>query len=76
MRSFEQDYDQEEWMERAERFADPDGNSALYPATEDNPRIYNCPNCDAENVLTAHDKAEGYQCDRCADMAEGLRPQW
>lgn len=69
-------YDYDEWIERVERFADPGGNSALHPATKDNPRIYPCPNCGAENVLTARDVAAGYQCDRCADMAEGLIPQW
>ena len=70
------DFLEEEWEEMVERFADPGGNSALYAASESNPRIYACPSCGDENVLTARDVEAGYQCDRCADMAEGLRPQW
>lgn len=63
-------YDEEEWQERVERFADPGGNSALYPATEDNPRIYPCPTCGRENMLTRLDKLKHYQCDKCADALE------
>ena len=44
--------------------------SALRAETEDNPRNQPCPNCGAENVLTPLDVARGYQCDRCADLAE------
>ena len=69
-------YDEEEWEERVERFADPGGNSALHAASKDNPRDKPCPTCGAENVLTRRDVAKGYQCDRCADMAEGKIPQW
>lgn len=65
------DYDPDEWDDMVERFADPGGNSALYPATKDNPRIYPCPHCGEKNVLTTKDVANGYQCDRCADIAEG-----
>lgn len=36
-----------------------------------NPRKFKCPTCDAPNVLTQADKDRGYQCDRCADRAEG-----
>lgn len=64
-------YDEEEWEERVERFADPGGNSALYAASEDNPRNLPCPTCGAENVLTRLDKLAGYQCDRCANAVEG-----
>lgn len=64
-------YDDEEWAERVERFADPGGNSALYAAGPNNPRNLPCPTCGAENVLTPKDRAAGYQCDRCADIAEG-----
>lgn len=49
-------------------FARP--GSALRAATRDNPRNLPCPNCGAENVLTALDRARGYQCDSCADRAE------
>lgn len=52
-------------------FADPGGNSALRAATPDNPRDQACPTCDTPNVLTPLDIARGYQCDRCADRAEG-----
>ena len=51
-------------------FADPTGHSALRAASESNPRIYPCPNCGAENVLTPADVQLGYQCDACADRAE------
>jgi len=53
-------------------FADPGGRSALRAATEDNPRDQPCGNCGAENRLTPKDVALGYQCDTCADRAEGI----
>lgn len=66
---FDPDYfDSDAYM--AERFADPGGNSSLWAATEDNPRIYPCKSCGRENMLTARDKASGYCCDRCADQTE------
>ena len=52
-------------------FAEPDGNSALRAATKSNPRNLPCPTCGAKNVLTPRDRALGYQCNRCADQAEG-----
>jgi len=52
-------------------FADPGGRSALRAATRDNPRDRPCPTCGRKNVLTRIDVARGYQCDRCADAAEG-----
>lgn len=52
-------------------FADPGGKSALRRATRDNPRDRPCPTCQRENVLTRMDVRAGYQCDRCADAAEG-----
>lgn len=36
-----------------------------------NPRKHDCPTCGARNVLTNADVARGYQCNRCADRAEG-----
>lgn len=69
-------FDDEEWADRVERFADPGGHSALHAASRDDPRIYPCPTCGAENVLTGRDVAAGYQCDRCADMAEGRIPPY
>lgn len=53
------------------QFADPGGKSALRAASKSNPRNLPCPNCGAENRLTPEDRALGYQCDSCADRAEG-----
>lgn len=64
-------YDDEEWAERVEMFADPGGNSALRAATRSNPRNLPCPTCGEPNRLTPADRARGYQCDACADAAEG-----
>ena len=52
-------------------FADPGGNSALRAATGRNPRNLPCPNCGEPNRLTPADKRAGYQCDECANAAEG-----
>lgn len=65
---YEEDYD--EWMERVERFSDPGGDSALYPASESNPRNLPCPTCGWPNQLTPADRARGYQCDSCATAME------
>lgn len=51
-------------------FADPGGNSALRAATRTNPRNLPCPNCGEPNRLTPADRAQGYQCDECADALE------
>ena len=55
-------------------FADPGGRSALRRATRDNPRDRPCPTCGRDNMLTPKDVALGYQCDICADVAEGYAP--
>ncbi len=55
-------------------FSDPGGRSALRAATPDNPRVYPCPTCHEPNKLTGKDVEAGYQCDACADRAEGLMP--
>ena len=52
-------------------FADPGGNSALRAASRRNPRNRPCPTCQEPNRLTPADVARGYQCDVCADVAEG-----
>jgi hypothetical protein len=52
-------------------FADPGGKSALRRATKSNPRNLPCPTCKRPNRLTPKDVACGYQCDTCADKAEG-----
>jgi hypothetical protein len=51
-------------------FADPGGRSALRAATEDNPRIYPCPDCCVQNRLTRIDVEHNYVCDDCADANE------
>lgn len=63
-------YEEDEWEERVERFADPGGNSALYPAGRDNPRNLPCPNCGWPDRLTPADRRRGYHCDACADATE------
>ena len=52
-------------------FADPGGNSALRAASRANPRNLPCPTCGRPNRLTPADVRRGYQCDACADRAEG-----
>jgi hypothetical protein len=53
------------------RFAEPGGRSALRASSRRNPRNLPCPTCHAPNRLTPADKARGYQCNACADAAEG-----
>jgi hypothetical protein len=53
-------------------FASPGGNSALRAASRRNPRNLPCPTCKQPNRLTPADVARGYQCDTCADQAEGV----
>lgn len=45
--------------------------SALRAPTREDPRAYPCPTCHEPNCLTREDKGRGYQCDVCADRAEG-----
>lgn len=52
-------------------FADPGGNSALRASSRHNPRNLPCPTCMEPNRLTSKDRQLGYQCDSCADKAEG-----
>ena len=54
-------------------FANP--GSALRAASPSNPRNLPCPTCGQPNRLTPADKRLGYQCDECADRAEG-KIQW
>ena len=51
-------------------FADPGGNSALRASSKSNPRNLPCPSCGAANRLTPADRAQGYQCNSCADRDE------
>jgi hypothetical protein len=52
-------------------FADPGGHSALRASGPGNPRVHPCPTCYEPNRLTPQDVQRGYQCDTCADRAEG-----
>jgi hypothetical protein len=70
MPRFCDDYDYEDENGRSE-FADPGGKSALRASSKTNPRNLPCPTCKRPNLLTPKDRALGYQCDSCADAAEG-----
>ncbi len=37
-----------------------------------NPARYDCPTCGTVGALSAHEKQQGYQCNRCADREEGV----
>ena len=63
MNDFDNDYT------RREMFENP--GSALRRATPRNRRNLPCPTCGEPNRLTPADKARGYQCDDCANRAEG-----
>jgi len=52
------------------RFQNP--GSALRRSGRGNPRNLPCPTCGKANKLTPADVARHYQCDECADRAEGL----
>ncbi len=52
-------------------YEDSGGRSALRAARAGNPRNRSCPTCKRRNVLTPADVRLGYQCDACADRAEG-----
>lgn len=65
------EYDDEYYRSKM-GFADPGGKSALRAATRGNPRNLPCPTCKEPNKLTARDRAQGYQCDQCADREEGV----
>lgn len=62
------EYEEDEWAERVEMFADPGGESPLRAASPSNPRNLPCPTCEQPNRLTPADRALGYQCDECATM--------
>jgi len=53
------------------QFANPGGKSALRAETRRNPRNLPCPTCGQPDRLTPADRRQGYQCDECADRAEG-----
>ena len=64
------DYD-EPGMDYDCDFAEPGGRSALRAASKRNPRNLPCPTCGEPNRLTPADRAQGYQCNACADRDEG-----
>ena len=53
-------------------FAELGGRSALRASNPRNPRNLPCPTCGEPNRLTPADVAKHYQCDSCADAAEGF----
>lgn len=63
-------YDEDGNFSRS-NFADPGGNSALRASSRRNPRNLPCPTCGEKNRLTPADVAKHYQCDVCANIAEG-----
>lgn len=65
-----EEYDPDDWDDLVERFADPGGDSALYPAGSGNPREHPCPTCHFPDRLTYRDVVAGYQCNACADAME------
>lgn len=69
---YEEDYEEDYLRNNIDGvgFADPDGDSALRAATENNPRIHKCPTCGWPNMLTRIDVQRGYQCDNCATAFE------
>ncbi len=68
-RGADPDETDEEYARRV--FANPGGNSSLRAAGPGNPRDLPCPTCKRPNMLTPADRRLGYQCDSCADQAEG-----
>jgi len=53
-------------------FQNPSGHSSLRKASRSNKRNLPCPTCGKPNRLTPLDRRAGYQCDECADRAEGF----
>jgi len=62
--------DEDRRMPDGTTFAAP--GSALRSATARNPRNLPCPTCGQAHRLTPADRRAGYQCDTCADRAEGV----
>lgn len=57
-------------LEMRSQFNAPYGKSALRAGK----RVHPCPTCGEPDRLTLEDKRLGYQCDPCADRAEGYEP--
>ena len=76
MSAYDEDFEdhdetREDWDDGYIAFADPGGRSALRASSDENPRDLPCPTCRRPNLLTPEDVRHGYQCDACADRAEG-----
>lgn len=61
------DYGDEYYEDDYGDFYDPGGHSSLRAGV----REYPCPTCGEPDRLTAKDVRLRYQCDDCADIAEG-----
>lgn len=46
--------------------------SGINKHNRQNPQRYPCPTCKRPDALSAWQKKQGYQCDRCADREEGV----
>ena len=64
-------YNDDDYDDGRLMFAEPGGRSSLRAASKRNPRNLPCPTCGEPNRLTPADRAAGYQCNACADRAEG-----
>ncbi len=75
-KDFDEDFGEEDESDNefSIDFADPGGRSSLRAATETDPRSHPCPTCGEKNTLTLQDVKLGYQCNGCADGAEGFGP--
>lgn len=60
----------DDWEDGYEPIQFANHGSALRASSPSNPRNLPCPNCGQPNRLTPADRAQGYQCDSCADRAE------
>jgi len=70
MSAWDDDHDVDGWDEDcpgSAPFRDPGGRSALRAGVPRHP----CPTCGEPDRLTDADVQLGYQCDSCADRAEG-----
>lgn len=60
-------FDEEEWQDIVQTFAEPYIDSALKVASADISRNLPCPKCKRPNMLTPSDKNLGCRCNICAD---------
>ena len=67
----ESDHYYDEFYEDGYWYEDTSGYSALRASSKSNPRNLPCPTCGQADRLTQADVNRHYQCDTCADYAEG-----